>query len=83
MAQGRITVLHEVQLDYGGGYFLCLQYCRFNYGNASPEQEGYRFTWLTPDGYLKRGQARIPSFADIHELMAKAIEAGWGHYINN
>jgi len=83
MAQGRITILHEAQIDRGDDYFLCLQYCRFNYGDGSPEEEGYRFTWLTPQGYLKRGQARIPSFCEIHELMAKAIEAGWGHYINN
>ena len=63
--------------------FFRKTYCRFNYGDGSPEQEGYRFTWLTPNGYLKRGQARIPSFCEIHELMAIAIEKGWGHHINN
>jgi len=75
-------VLHEVRFDRGDPYFLCLQYCRFDYGSGIVE-EGYRFTWDRPNGYLKGVQTRIPSYSDIDKLMAQAIVQGWGHYIND
>lgn len=80
MAQAQIEVLHEAEMDKQVGWNLCLQYCRFCYSDGR-EEYGYRFTWRKPEGtLLTRGQARIPSFADIHRLMAQAIDEGWGNF---
>ena len=48
------------------------------------EDNGYRFIWRRPDGTLQgaRGQARIPSIANILELTAKALKAGWGQHLS-
>jgi len=39
---------------------------------------GYRFIWRKPDGTLQaaRGQARIPSAAEMFQLIQMATEAG-------
>ena len=77
MAQGRVVVLNEVRNDNvnPGEWCLCFQYCRYEYGDGT-EDNGYRFIWRRPDGTLQgaRGQARIPSIANILELTAKALK---------
>ena len=63
---------------------LCFQFCRYIYDNGKME-EGYRFIWRRPDDrslQAARGQARIPSIELAQELMQKAINAGWGKFID-
>jgi hypothetical protein len=76
--QCRVQVLEECSKNMNGRWQLCLQWARYIYDNGDM-QLGYRFIWRRPDGSLQaaRGQARIPSFADMQELMAKALKAGW------
>lgn len=82
MAQGRVVVLNEVRRFPEGQWQLCFQRCRYEYGDGD-EEEGYRFIWRRPNGNLQgaRGQARIPSMADIMELLAAAVRAGWAHHL--
>lgn len=52
------------------------------YGDeAETEGEGFRLIWKRDDGALQaaRGQARIPSMADILELTQYAMRTGWGN----
>jgi hypothetical protein len=65
-----------------GNWTLYFQYCRYEYGDDTPHEYGYRFIWKRPDGSSQaaRGQARIPSLADIQFLTAIALEEGWGHH---
>lgn len=80
----KVIVDKETSIDYGNGWELCLQYCQYTYDNGNPTEKGYRFIYKE-NGKLKpqRAQARIPSFCEIHELMAKAVEQGWGHHVND
>ena len=57
----------------------CFQWVTYTHDNGNPDEQGYRFIWRRPDDSLQaaRGQARIPSIADIHTLMAMAGRAGW------
>lgn len=84
MAQARVVVLHEAKQGKEGDWVLCFQYCRYEYGDGS-EENGYRFIWRRPNGNLQgaRGQARIPSIADVQELTATALREGWGHFQAN
>lgn len=81
MGQSRVVVLNEVKKGIEGEWNLCFQYCRYEYGDGT-EQKGYRFIWRRPNGNLQgaRGQARIPSVADILELTSIAIRGGWGNH---
>jgi len=85
MAQGRVIILNETrQKNNDGDWDLCFQYCRYEYGDeGKTEENGYRFIWRRPGGNLQgaRGQARIPSIADVNELTAMALREGWGHHI--
>ncbi|EGT3709105.1 TPA: hypothetical protein KOQ25_003676 [Clostridioides difficile] len=83
MANARVQVLNEVTKNIGSdGWKLCLQFGRYIYDDGVLE-EGFRFIWRRPDGTLQaaRGQARIPSFEIMNELMNKAKEDGWGENI--
>lgn len=73
-----VEIINEVKQHDGAGWCLCFQYCTYKYDDGN-EENGYRFIWRRPDGTLltARGQARIPSLADIQELTAKAIREGW------
>ena len=85
MAQARVVILNEAKKWNPGEWILCFQWCRYEYGDGT-EERGYRFIWRRPDsGNLQgaRGQARIPSIADIMELTAKAIRGGWGHHVES
>ena len=84
MAQARVVILNEVSKGDEGAWRLCFQYCRYEYGDDT-EDMGYRFIWRRPNGNLQgaRGQARIPSVADINELTADALRNGWGHHLSN
>jgi hypothetical protein len=77
----RVQVIEEVAEEFGSGWKLCFQWCRYIYDNGSLEQ-GYRFIWRRPGGSLQaaRGQARIPSIKIAHKLMAKADKNGWGKH---
>jgi len=85
MAQTRVIVLNETKKPgKNGEYILCFQYCRYEFQKGN-EQNGYRFIWQSPKGNLlaSRGQARIPSVADILFLTSQAIYEGWGNHICN
>lgn len=73
-----VEIINEVKQHDGTGWCLCFQYCTYKYDDGN-EENGYRFIWRKPDGTLQaaRGQARIPSLADIYELTAKAIREDW------
>lgn len=82
MAQARVVVLNEARIGEPDTWNLCLQWCRYEYSDGT-EEHGYRYIWRRPNGHLQgaRGQARIPSFAHMMELMGIAIREGWGHNI--
>jgi hypothetical protein len=63
---------------------LWFQWCRYLYDDGKQEY-GYRFIWrrASDDGgglQAARGQARIPSLAEIERLLTKAREENWGHF---
>lgn len=74
-----ITVHREVRLGEEGHWQLCFQWGTYVHDDDSPNEDGYRFIWRRPDGSLQaaRGQARIPSAADIFELLHLAAREGW------
>lgn len=74
-----ITVHREVRLGEEGQWQLCFQWCTYVHEDDSPNEDGYRFIWRRPDGSLQaaRGQARIPSAADILALLHLAAREGW------
>lgn len=79
----RVQVINEVcdnaPLEQ---WSLCFQFCRYIYDNGEME-EGYRFIWKRPNNrslQAARGQARIPSFNAITNLMSKAQKEGWGNF---
>jgi hypothetical protein len=57
---------------------LCFQWCQYFYDNGTNEY-GYRFIWRDENNKLKpqRGQARIPSFAEMQDLLDEAKMDGW------
>lgn len=73
-----VTIIHEVCSGQSGQWNLCFQWGKYNYDDGSSEM-GYRFIWRKPDGTLHaaRGQARIPSAAEMFQLIQMATEAGW------
>lgn len=83
----RVQVIKETTLDANPkptDWTLWFQWCRYFYDDGQM-QHGYRFIWKRPQadgGSLQaaRGQARIPSVAQLEELVAKAKADGWGHY---
>jgi hypothetical protein len=74
-----VQIHHEVMLGHPGQWRLCFQWVRYRYEDGSPSQDGYRFIWRRPDDSLQpaRGQARIPSAAELLELLSLASRAGW------
>ena len=74
-----VTVHEEVRVGADDRWQLCFQWCTYTFDDGSSDLEGYRFIWRRPDGSLQaaRGQARIPSIADLHELLYLAARAGW------
>lgn len=57
---------------------LCFQKVTYYYDNGD-KQDGYRFIWRRPDGKLQaaRGQARIESYEQMHELIDLAKKEGF------
>ena len=83
MAQTRVQVINETPVHHENGEWqLRLQWCRYIFPPGHGDEYGYRFIWVRPDGALQpaRGQARIPSFAQIRSLMETAEDEGWGYY---
>lgn len=74
----KVIILKEVKIEVEDGWNLCFQWCKYKYDDGK-SQNGYRFIWRRPDGSLQaaRGQARIPSFAQMNELIEMAAIAGW------
>ncbi|GEM50762.1 hypothetical protein EB1_05520 [Empedobacter brevis NBRC 14943 = ATCC 43319] len=74
----RVNILNEVSNGTSGEWKLCFQWCEYVYDDGSTEN-GYRFIWRKPDNTLQaaRGQARIPSFEDMQELILLATRDGW------
>ena len=67
----------EVSLSYDGDWKLCFQYGEYHYDEGDA-QSGYRFIWRRPDDSIQaRGPARIPSIADMFELLSMAVREGW------
>jgi hypothetical protein len=76
MARNSVTVLEDVSEAYGDS-LLHFQWCRYNLERKV--EYGYRFMW-SKNGKLRplRGGARIPAWATLQALLAKAVAAGWG-----
>jgi hypothetical protein len=74
-----VTVHHEVRNGSEGAWQLCFQWVTYTYDTGTPSERGYRFIWRRPDGSLQpaRGQTRIPSAADLFELLQLATRDGW------
>jgi hypothetical protein len=65
-----------------GDQSLCFQHVLYVYADDlhRAAEYGYRFMWRGPRGLsADRGQARIPSLAILHELVAMGEKAGWAH----
>ena len=76
----RVNVLREMRTGDVGEWQLCFHWCRYMLEEGEI-QYGYRFVWRRKeDGSIQaaRGQARIPNYAVMKELMDKAARAGWG-----
>ena len=75
----RVKVIYEVpkNINYPD-WKLCFQWCEYEYEDGSSEL-GYRFIWRDENNNLKpqRGQARIPSYKEMHNLLNEAINDGW------
>jgi len=78
-----IEVIHEVCVSRDG-WSLCFQWGRYNYDDGTSDM-GYRFIWKDQDVnmQLSRGQARIPSAADMFLLIHKATDEGWFVAVEN
>ena len=73
-----VKIHHEVRSDPHDGWQLCFQWVTYTLEDGSQEN-GYRFIWRRPDGTMRpaRGQARIPSAANLFDLLQRATTAGW------
>lgn len=74
-----VRIIKEVQSGEDGDWKLCFQWCVYVYDDGEDDQYGYRFIWRRPDGSLQaaRGQARIPSYRAMNELIELAAQEGW------
>jgi hypothetical protein len=74
-----VIVHQEVSIGKQGHWRLCFQWCTYTFAAPRPTEDGYRFIWRRPDNTLQpaRGQARIPSLADLQQLLTLAAQAGW------
>ena len=79
-----VEIIHEVRTNHPNEWNLCFHWARYHYdnndfgGGSNPEM-GYRFMWRKPNDTLapQMGQARIPSAAELFDLLRMASEAGW------
>ncbi|GHT67216.1 hypothetical protein FACS189452_04510 [Bacteroidia bacterium] len=74
-----VRVIKEVIRPHKqGDWNLHFQWCEYVYEDGRSEY-GYRFIWSGADDKIRpqRGQARIPSLAVLHELLAMAAYEGW------
>lgn len=74
-----VEILEEVTRPPNeDGWTLCFHWGEWRYEGGG-SQRGYRFIWRDPDNNLRpqRGQARIPSAAEMFDLMSRAAAAGW------
>ena len=87
----RVHVIEEVCHEddpLPDDWTLWLQWGLYIYDNVEP-QHGYRIIYKYPPNAKKggardlaptRGQARIPTLAQLETLIAKARAAGWGAF---
>ncbi len=81
----RVQVINEASTNHGEGRSnLCLQWCQYVYENGTSDY-AYRFIWRKPNGNMlpSRGQAMIPSFKVLEQLVSMAKQQGWGNYDGN
>ena len=75
----KVKMLKETPEQIGPDWTLCFQWSKYVYANKEVDF-CYRFIWRKPyDGALQpaRGQTRIPSMADMDNLIQLAEKAGW------
>lgn len=84
MEKTNVEIIREARIGKNDEWNLCFQLVDYMYGDGNKER-GYRFIWRKPNGTLQaaRGQARIPSIADINYLIGQAIAEGWGNEIGD
>ncbi len=83
--KSRVSVIKEVPKNINQSVWkLCFQWCQYNYEDGTNEF-GYRFIWRDDKNHLKpqRGQARIPSFIEMQNLLNEAENDGWLKEIEN
>ncbi len=79
-----VKVYREVRRKvYDSDDELCFQWCEYRQRDESGNrwsEWGYRFMWRNTLGNLvaHRGQARIPSWEVLQELIQEADREGWG-----
>ena len=77
--KSRVSIIKEVPKNINVSVWkLCFQWCQYHYDNGTNEF-GYRFIWRDDKNHLKpqRGQARIPSFIEMQNLLDEAENDGW------
>lgn len=74
-----VEIHEEVMNGQAGDSRLCFHWVTYHFDDGSPSEHGYRFIWRRDDGTLQpaRGQARIPTAADLFDLLSRAAAAGW------
>ena len=78
--KSHVSIKHEVpDIKKDNKRHLHFQECVWEYENGHPSENGYRFIWRDGNGRLlsHRGQARIPSKAEMDYLIHLATQAGW------
>ena len=83
--KSRVSIIKEVPKNINlSDSKLCFQWCRYQYDDGTNEL-GYRFIWRDDKNRLKpqRGQARIPSFIEMQNLLDEAKNDGWLGLIEN
>jgi hypothetical protein len=73
-----VQVMRSVTAMPPNQWRLCFQRCLYHYDSGDIET-GFRFIWMDPQGRLRpqRGQARIPTMADMFKLAKMAEAEGW------
>jgi hypothetical protein len=84
MSIARFQIINETTIPIENGFTLCLQWGEYQYRDGFV-QTGYRFIHRSPKGSLvsARGQARIPSFAQMQKLVDQAKAEGWGDLVSD
>ncbi len=77
MAKAHFHESHEVSIDIGHNWRLCLQWGAYEMTDGDVPQRGYRFICRREDGSLQSRPVVIPSARQLHELLGLAAAEGW------